>query len=81
MTYLLTNWPELLGLLFSTLAKIGVGNKWKYTPLVMSVGSVIWFIFGITSEHYAIALYHLVMTVYSLYSQLSWSRESSFSKV
>lgn len=72
---------EILGLIFSTLAKLGVGNKWKYTPLIMSLGSVIWFIFGISSHHYMIALYHGIMTVYSLYSQLSWSRESSFSKI
>ncbi len=75
MTYLLTNWTEILGLLFSTLAKVGVGNKWRYTPLIMSLGSIVWLIFGITSQHYAIALYHGIMTVYSLYSQISWSRD------
>ena len=74
--YLLTNWSELLGLLFSGLKTLGIGNKWKYTPLIGFVGSVIWFVFGIVEHHYLIAGYHAVTGIYSLYSQLRWSRES-----
>lgn len=76
LPYLLNNWSELLGLLISTFAKIGVGNKWKYTPLIMFLGSVVWCIFGLLENHYPISVYHGTMAIYSLYSQNKWNQES-----
>ena len=65
---------EALGLLASTIGKIAVGKRWKYTPIILAVGSVIWAYFGLVEEHYGITVYHVIMMVYSLWSQKEWSK-------
>ena len=65
---------EALGLLASFVGKIAVGRRWKYTPIIMFLGSIVWAYFGWTEHHYGIAWYHVIMGVYSLWSQKEWSK-------
>jgi hypothetical protein len=73
--YILNNRIESIAAVFSILTRVGLSYKWKYTPLIMLVSSLMWAIFGLITGHMGLFVLQTILSVQSLFNQFKWCRE------
>ena len=72
--YILHNKIESFAAVFSILTRVGLSYKWKYTPLIMLVSSVVWAIFGLVTGHMGLFVLQTILSVQSVFNQFKWCR-------
>jgi hypothetical protein len=68
----MNNLVEIIASAISILSKYTLAKKWKYTPLLMACGSLLWILFGVVYQHWGVVALNVVNFSLNIYGQIEW---------